>query len=329
MSAPGRRPRPRWRALSLIGLGAAAKAIKGLKGVRCFFGTCFVAGTLVRTPSGTKAIEDVRVGDKVWARNLETGSDELHLVEETFVRETTELFHLTIGGATVSTTAEHPFRVEGRGWVDAAFLRVGDVLVTAEGTTTLDAVEIEARSETVYNFHVETHRNYYVLAGDIPVLVHNAGHAGAATRSYKTVAERAVGPYRKFTPGKPGDSLTPNHMPQNALLQKGLKDRAGNLVDISMGDGITVVMKHADHKLTRTFCGRGGTPGTNLGAKFEDVLELDIQDLRQIGITQYGDPAYYDDAARQLIDQWDTFTDSGGNVLNLIDGAALKTKLGL
>src|SRR5690606_31584855 len=31
-------------------------------------------------------------------------------------------------------------------------------------------------AETVYNFHVETHHNYYVHAGDTPVLVHNAGH---------------------------------------------------------------------------------------------------------------------------------------------------------
>ncbi|WP_253871475.1 polymorphic toxin-type HINT domain-containing protein [Promicromonospora umidemergens] len=317
-------------ALSLIGLGAAAKAIKGLKGVKCFFGTCFVAGTLVRTSDGEKPIEDIRVGDKVWARNLDTVVDELHLVEETFVRSTAELFHLTIGGTVVTTTAEHPFMVAGQGWTDAAFLKEGDTLVTSEGTVTLDGIDVEAREETVYNFHVEMHRNYYVYAGGTAVLVHNAGHTGAAAkRSYKVVTERAVGSYRKFTPGKPGDKLTPNHMPQNALLQKGLKDRAGKLVDISMGDGITVVMKHADHKLTRTFCGRGGTPGTNAGDNFQDVLELDIKDLQKIGNTQYGDPTYYDGAARELIDQWDTFTDTNGKVLNLVDGAALKTKLGL
>jgi hypothetical protein len=102
-------------------------------------------------------------------------------VVETFVRSTTELFHLTIAGATVSTTAEHPFMVHGRGWVDAAFLRVGDLLVTPEGATTpVEAIETEQRAdaeaETVYNFHVETHSNYYVYAGATPVLVHNADH---------------------------------------------------------------------------------------------------------------------------------------------------------
>jgi hypothetical protein len=184
-------------ALSLIGLGGAAKAAMGaskaiakaggfkqaLKQGWCKFGfgKCFVAGTLIRTAEGERPIEEIQVGDKVWARNLETGAEELHLVRETFVRTTTELFHLTVAGAVVSTTAEHPFMVEGRGWVDAAFLEVGDLLVTPDGTTTpVEAIEIEQRAEadaeTVYNFHVEALHNYFVYAGDTPILVHNASH---------------------------------------------------------------------------------------------------------------------------------------------------------
>ncbi|WP_275004446.1 polymorphic toxin-type HINT domain-containing protein [Promicromonospora iranensis] len=179
-------------ALSLIGLGAAAKAATGLakgiskgalrsgKSCKFGFGKCFVAGTLIHTPDGPRPIEEIRVGDKVWARNLETGLDELQVVQQTFVRTTTELFHLTIAGVVVSTTAEHPFMVHGRGWLDAAFLKVGDLLVTPEGATVrVEAIETEQRAEdaeTVYNFHVETHHNYYVYAGDTCVLVHNANH---------------------------------------------------------------------------------------------------------------------------------------------------------
>jgi hypothetical protein len=180
-------------ALSLIGLGAAAKAATGLakgiskgalrsgKSCKFGFGKCFVAGTLIHTPDGPRPIEEIRVGDKVWAHDLVTGTSELQLVVETFVRHTTELFHLTVNGAVVSTTAEHPFMVQGRGWIDAAFLNVGDLLVTPDGTTVpVEAIETEQRdeadAETVYNFHVETHSNYYVHAGDLLVLVHNAGH---------------------------------------------------------------------------------------------------------------------------------------------------------
>jgi hypothetical protein len=184
-------------ALSLIGLGGAAKAAMGLskaivkggglkqvlsKGWCKFgFGKCFVAGTLIHTPDGPRPIEEIRVGDKVWAHDLAAGTDDLRLVTETFVRTTDELFHLTINGEQVSTTAEHPFMVQGRGWIDAAFLKVGDLLVTSEGTTVpVEAIETEQRAgaevETVYNFHVETHSNYYVYAGDTPILVHNSGH---------------------------------------------------------------------------------------------------------------------------------------------------------
>ncbi|MEU4362874.1 polymorphic toxin-type HINT domain-containing protein, partial [Promicromonospora sp. NPDC023987] len=180
-------------ALSLIGLGGAAKAATGLakgiskgalrsgKNCKLGFGACFLAGTPVLTADGTKPIEDIRVGDKVWTRNLETRLDELQLVAETFVHQTVALYHLSINGATVSTTAEHPFMVDGRGWQMAGNLRPGDVLITPEGTTILEAVEVEERDladiENVYNFHVENNHNYYVHAGDTPVLVHNT-HAG-------------------------------------------------------------------------------------------------------------------------------------------------------
>ncbi|MFD2794732.1 polymorphic toxin-type HINT domain-containing protein [Promicromonospora vindobonensis] len=181
-------------ALSLIGLGAAAKAATGLakgisktavkqgvrsgKNCKLGFGACFVAGTPVLTADGTKPIEDITVGDKVWTRNLTTGLDELQLVAETFVHQTVVLHHLTINGSVLSTTAEHPFMVQDKGWQMAGNLHPGDVLITPDGTTVLEAVEVEQRDladiENVYNFHVENNLNYYVHAGDTPVLVHNA-----------------------------------------------------------------------------------------------------------------------------------------------------------
>ena len=183
-------------ALSVIGLGGAAKAATGLSKAalkqgmktgakkawcKVGFGTCFTAGTLVRTVDGDQPIEHIRAGDKVWAHHLATGHDELQLVMETFVRTTTTLLHLTIGGSVVTTTDEHPFMVANMGWILARDLQPGDILLTPDGTVTLDRIDIEHRDPddavTVHNFHVETHHNYYVLAGDLPVLVHNAaGH---------------------------------------------------------------------------------------------------------------------------------------------------------
>jgi hypothetical protein len=155
------------------------------------FGTCFTAGTLIHTPDGDRQLETLRAGDKVYCFDQTTGAQTLETIEETFVRTTTRLFHLTVGSDFISTTAEHPFMVHGMGWIQAADLRPGDRLVTAtdpnvtvgEATVTLDALRAEtlddADAVTVYNIHVHTHHTYYVLAGDIPILVHNmAGHTG-------------------------------------------------------------------------------------------------------------------------------------------------------
>ncbi|MDR7385392.1 polymorphic toxin-type HINT domain-containing protein [Promicromonospora iranensis] len=209
-------------ALSLIGLGGAAKAAMGLakgmsktavnqgvkSGKNCMLGmgACFVAGTPVLTADGTKPIEDIRVGDKVWTRNLVTGLDELQLVAETFVRQTLALHHLTVNGATVSTTPEHPFMVQDRGWQPAGNLRPGDILITPEGTVVLEAVRVEERDLAdiveVYNFHVENNLNYYVHAGDTPVLVHNTHQGGAASWGDKVAAARNKLP-ESWGPGRP------------------------------------------------------------------------------------------------------------------------------
>ncbi|WP_170044649.1 polymorphic toxin-type HINT domain-containing protein [Luteimicrobium subarcticum] len=200
-------------ALSVIGLGAAAKAatgiskvalktgaresLAGLKGLgkggiknsldgfgrkaacKVGFGTCFTAGTLVRTPDGDKPIETLRPGDKVITHDLTAGLDVIETIEETFVRTTTTLYHLSIAGHVVTTTDEHPFMVAGLGWIHARDLTPGDHLVTAAGdlqagTVRLDAVNIERRIETVYNICVSSQHNYYVLAGSHTVLVHNS-----------------------------------------------------------------------------------------------------------------------------------------------------------
>ena len=75
--------------------------------------------------------------------------------------------------------------VQNMGWILARDMQRGDILVTPEGTVTLDRVEIEHRdqddAETVYNFHVHTHHNYYVHTGDVAVLVHKAGGHGASS----------------------------------------------------------------------------------------------------------------------------------------------------
>ena len=76
----------------------------------------FVAGTLVHTKEGLKAIEQIKVGDYMHSKP-ESGTGELAYkrVTKTFVRENCEVFGLTYGvkgkPALLVTTAEHPFWV--------------------------------------------------------------------------------------------------------------------------------------------------------------------------------------------------------------------------
>jgi hypothetical protein len=149
---------------------------------------CFVAGTQVLMADGTrKAIEDVKVGDKVASRNVTTGKDETHTVTRTFVHHDVVLYEVKVDGGKVTTTADHPFYVHGLGWTAVKDLRPGDELDRADGTTvTVEAVIATGRTATVYNFEVEGVHDYYVQAGTHWVLVHNDCLLGQAV----SVADR-------------------------------------------------------------------------------------------------------------------------------------------
>ncbi|MDR1700624.1 MAG: hypothetical protein LBR68_05480 [Lachnoclostridium sp.] len=135
---------------------------------------CFVAGTKILTSKGEANIEDVKVGDMVWAENPETGEKGLKRVLRTFVHEKDELIKLSIGEETITTTAEHPFYVPDKGWVLAGNLHVGDVLLAIDDEyQVIDEIKCEKLKTPikVYNFEVEDFHTYFV--SDLSVLVHN------------------------------------------------------------------------------------------------------------------------------------------------------------
>ncbi|WP_460889316.1 polymorphic toxin-type HINT domain-containing protein [Promicromonospora xylanilytica] len=207
---------------------------------------CLLRGRHLLTADGTKPIEDIRVGDKVWTRNLVTWLDELQLVAETFVHQTLALYHLTINGATVSTTAEYPFMVEGRGWQMAGNLRPGDVLITPDGATILDAIAVEERDladiENVYNLHVENNHNYYVHAGDTPILVHN-NHG----KLPKGIQKASKGMKDLFADGsvrgKPIISIR-DTLKRDGFTQELAKNKKGYLFRNSSGEKVRVMRRN-------------------------------------------------------------------------------------
>jgi len=159
---------------------------------------CPEAQTEVWTARGLVPIEEIRDGDLVIATDETTGHTMLRPVTRTFTRLGAPIVAVTLlvgasgqdGAAEAfNTTEEHPFYVEGRGWVPAQSLKSGDVVRTmasgvgqasAEPGAALPAswpiaevgtVEFTNRLATVYNFEVEGVHTYRVGAGG--VLVHN------------------------------------------------------------------------------------------------------------------------------------------------------------
>ncbi|MBG0855073.1 ricin-type beta-trefoil lectin domain protein [Streptomyces spinoverrucosus] len=148
----------------------------------------FTPDTKVLMADGsTKAIKDVKVGDKVLATDPETGETRVETVTaEILGKGVKHLVKVTIdtdgkkGTQTASVTATdgHPFWVPELGeWIDATDLRAGQWLRTGAGTL-VQIAAIERWTTlwaTVHNLTVSNLHTYYVLAGATPVLVHNCG----------------------------------------------------------------------------------------------------------------------------------------------------------
>ena len=139
---------------------------------------CFVAGTLVLTASGLMAIEQIKVGDLVYAANSETLEVSLKPVLETYIRETSTLVHITVDGEKIISTNDHPYYVKGKGFVNAEALWIGAELVDNNGNTVyveeIYRQALDNDTEKVYNFKVDECHTYFV--GRYSVLVHNADY---------------------------------------------------------------------------------------------------------------------------------------------------------
>lgn len=155
---------------------------------------CFIAGTLVATETGYVTIENIKVGDLVWAHDPETGETALKPVVQTFRNETAEWIHVTVNGETLTCTPEHPFYVPKKGWTSAVDLRAGDILVMLNGGyVVVEQVQHELLEspETTYNFEVEGFHTYYV--GENDIFVHNKCFRGRLKDLTKYTDEMAEG----------------------------------------------------------------------------------------------------------------------------------------
>ncbi|MFI5709914.1 Hint domain-containing protein, partial [Kribbella sp. NPDC051620] len=192
----------------LLALGRGAKLLKGaIKGgkagkltgeiaKRC---NSFLPATAVLMADGTtKRIDQIKVGDKVMATDLENGKTTAQSVTKVYAHRGDELmvevdveertqFGLPLHGGVIAT-AQHPFfERRSESWIEAGDLRPGDELVSPSKERVLVAGTRQSQiSVQVYNLTVANAHTYYVLAGVAPVLVHNS-NGDLTPRQLKTI----------------------------------------------------------------------------------------------------------------------------------------------
>lgn len=178
---------------------------------------CFVAGTEVLTDRGLVPIEEIQVGDLVWAEDPDTGEKTLKPVVQLFVSETHELVRLVIEDEIILATPGHPFHVMGKGWVQAVDLEPGDLVTQKDGklATVYGVWYIYSENPiTVYNFEVADFHTYFV--GDDSLLVHNMCAKSGGMNNLRVLKERIIKGYKiSMDLEKGGSGLNNIHLKVN------------------------------------------------------------------------------------------------------------------
>ena len=153
-------------------LKSALEADQALKAIRTIGPKCFVEDTLVLTNSGKKPIETLRPGDWIVSWDEETGQVVEGSVTEWYEREAAAIIDIFIGVQKISCTTDHPFWVEGRGWVLAFQLKEGMALQNREGERlVIDVVRRRDEVTQVFNVEIDGLHTYFV--SDLEILSHN------------------------------------------------------------------------------------------------------------------------------------------------------------
>ena len=237
-----------------IGTGMTAAFTGGYKSTA----KCFIAGTLVLTANGVVAIEMIKAGDLVYAADADTLEVSLKPVLETYIRETSELVHITVNGEEIVSTLDHPYYVKGKGFVNAVDLCIGFELIDKSGNVL--AVEqifrerLDNESEKVYNFKVSESHTYHV--GVSGVLVHNANYPSNRDK------------YMGKTPSK--KSKVGQEVIDKMRAEGRIREGAQGL-EFKAGDGNWYSIDRADMAHIKDAVSWWNEEGRNYGAKSPEV----------------------------------------------------------
>lgn len=133
-------------------------------------GACFAAGTIVRTLSGPRPIEQIRVGDQVLAQNTKTGELTYRPVSAMVQNPPSTTLRVKIGAEPIVATPIHRFWKAGSGWVMARDLKPGDRVRSVNGVKAVVSIE-QDEVRPVFNLEVVGAQNFFV--GEAAALVHD------------------------------------------------------------------------------------------------------------------------------------------------------------
>lgn len=156
---------------------------------------CLEAGTLVATSEGLVPIETIKVGDRVLAVNEKTGEIAPKPVTDLIRPEPKPLYRLSLTDAggeaeTFHATDDHPWKVEGTGWVETLQLKPGDRIDTGSGADmVVTLLTLTERTEQTYNLTVADWHTFMI--GEDQAVVHNACKTRIPGKSGKEAAKNA------------------------------------------------------------------------------------------------------------------------------------------
>lgn len=247
---------------------------------------CFAAGTLVYTEDGDRPIESIAQGDRVWSRDPVTGELALQRIVQTFVHDS-HVIDLVLADTTrsehVTVTSNHPFWVEGAGFLPAGTLDGVTQLWAPTGALTAHAAASWGERTKVYNLEVERSHTYFV--GALHAWVHNQSEKTCDEEFPEPAVPAADVTWKGFRKGELAEHFE-KHGPefgditQTQYLRKAKEFAAeqGKFRETSVGN---VVVKY-DEATRRVLIGNTGQrelrtfyiADSRSSTPFEDAVEL-------------------------------------------------------
>ena len=189
-----------------------------------------------------RPIEEVEVGDLVWARDVETGETLLKPVMDLVRRHERQIWIvelLTEDGSTsrFETTDDYPWWIPQKGWVDTEDLEAGMVAMTkGHQSAIVSLVEKSERTDATYNLTVADFKTYFVGNGGILVHICPNGsykHEFASGKAYagKGDAKRASVSGKEIAK-KNKDPLVKTETQSATSTRESLKQESRNLDDM-------------------------------------------------------------------------------------------------